>query len=51
MTATRAESFAEPHAELPELTIFRPRVLADARGDFRELFHAEVAERNTQFVC
>lgn len=40
MTATRAESFAEPHAELPELTIFRPRVLADARGDFRELFHA-----------
>ena len=28
MTATRAESFAEPHAELPELTIFRPRVLA-----------------------
>jgi len=33
--------FAEPHPELPELTVFRPRVLGDARGDFRELYHAE----------
>ena len=40
MTAASAR-FAEPHAELPELTIFRPRVLADARGDFRELYHAD----------
>ena len=40
MTATAA-AFAEPHADLPELTIFRPRVFADARGDFRELYRAE----------
>ena len=36
-----ARPFAEPHADLPELTIFRPRVFADARGDFRELYRAE----------
>jgi dTDP-4-dehydrorhamnose 3,5-epimerase len=36
-----ATGFAEPHAELPDLLIFRPRVFADARGDFRELYHAE----------
>lgn len=41
MTAAAAARFAEPHPELPELTIFRPRVFADPRGDFRELFHAE----------
>ena len=35
-----APAFAEPHADLPELTIFRPRVFADARGDFRELYRA-----------
>ena len=36
-----APPFAEPHADLPGLTIFRPRVLADARGDFRELYRVE----------
>ena len=41
MTATGRPPFAEPHAELPELTIFRPRVLADARGDFREVYQAD----------
>ena len=40
MTAT-GSPFAEPHASLPGLTLFRPRVLADARGDFRELYRAE----------
>ncbi len=38
---TAAAAFAEPHADLPELTIFRPRVFADARGDFRELYRAD----------
>ena len=38
---TAARPFAEPHPALADLTIFRPRVFADARGDFRELYHAE----------
>ena len=38
---TGAADFATPHDALPELTIFRPRVFADARGDFRELFRAD----------
>ena len=42
MTTPTAQSrFAEPHPALPELTIFRPRVFADARGDFRELYRAD----------
>lgn len=36
-----ADAFAAPHPDLPELTIFRPRVFADARGDFRELYRAD----------
>ena len=40
MTAPVA-AFAEPYDGLPDLTIFRPRVFADARGDFRELYRAD----------
>lgn len=32
---------ATPHATLSELVLFEPRLLADERGTFRELWHAE----------
>ena len=41
MTAHDSSRFADRHAALPELTIYRPRVFADARGDFRELYRAD----------
>ena len=41
MVTAPPATFAEPHPALPDIVIVHPRVLADARGDFRELFHAD----------
>ena len=41
MTAAPALPFAQPHPDLPDVVIVRPRVFADARGDFRELHRTD----------